>query len=80
MQQRIIALKQMFMSKGMGGEEALRAAYKMLGYNVANQASILSFMDVFMFIGVMFLACIPFVLMVRAKKTKEKVDLSEAMH
>jgi DHA2 family multidrug resistance protein len=39
-------------------------------------------MDVFMFIGVMFLCCIPFVLLVKSnKKAKaKKLDLSEAMH
>jgi DHA2 family multidrug resistance protein len=40
---------------------------------------VLSYMDVFMFTGVIFLICIPFVMMVRGNRGK-KVDMSEAMH
>jgi DHA2 family multidrug resistance protein len=43
------------------------------------QAAVLSYMDVFLYLGVLFLICVPFVLMVRGNK-KSKVDLSEAMH
>ena len=43
------------------------------------QALVLSYMDVFLYIGLMFLICVPFVLFVRAKKNA-KVDLGEAMH
>jgi len=43
------------------------------------QAAVLSYMEAFLYLGVLFLICIPFVLMVKAKKG-QKVDLSEAMH
>jgi DHA2 family multidrug resistance protein len=39
---------------------------------------VLSYMDAFLTLGVLFLICIPFVLIV--KGTKKKVDISEAMH
>lgn len=42
-----------------------------MDYSVTKQAMVLSYMDVFMWIGIMFLICIPFVLFVRAKKKKE---------
>jgi len=52
-----------------------------LDYAVSKQAAVLSYMDVFLYLGVMFLICIPFVLLVRGnRKKKEKLDLSEAMH
>jgi DHA2 family multidrug resistance protein len=40
----------------------------------------LSYMDVFMWLGIAFLICIPFVLLVKQKKVVEKIDLAEAMH
>lgn len=79
-QNRIMGMQHNFMAKGMSGDQALGSAYKMMEYSVGTQAAVLSYMDVFMFIGVIFLVCIPFVLMVKTKKSKEKVDLSEAMH
>jgi len=39
------------------------------------QATVLSYMDVFLWIGVMFLVCVPFVLIL-VKKSKRKVDLA----
>jgi MFS transporter, DHA2 family, multidrug resistance protein len=78
-QQRIQGMQHNFVAKGLAPDVALQSAYKSMDYMVMKQAAVLSYMDVFMFIGVMFLICIPFVLMVRAKKNKG-VDLSEAMH
>jgi len=79
-QNRVSALQHAFMAKGMTADVALQSAYKSLDYMVMKQASVLSYMDAFLGLGVMFLLCIPFVLMVRANKQKQKVDLSEAMH
>jgi len=44
---------------------------------VTKQASVLSYMDVFLYIGVLFLVCIPFVLIVKGNKGK-KLDMSAA--
>ena len=73
-QQRIEQLKIGFMSKGYPANEALEKAYKILELSVTKQATVLSYMDVFMFLGILFLACIPIVLFV--KTGKGKVDLS----
>jgi DHA2 family multidrug resistance protein len=73
-------LQHMFQSKGMAADEALKSGYKLLDYSILKQASVLSYMDAFLWLGVMFLLCIPFVLLVKAKKQAGKVDLSEAMH
>ncbi len=57
-------------------------AYQSLDYAVTKQAAVLSYMDVFLYLGVMFLICIPFVLVVKGKKKEKeaKLNLSEAMH
>ncbi len=78
-QQRVNALQHAYMSKGMTFDVALNAAYKALDYTVTKQAAVLSYMDVFLYLGFMFLICIPFVLLVRGNRRK-KIDLSEAMH
>lgn len=79
-QQRLQALKGSFMAKGMTPDTAMNAAYKMLDLSVTKQATVLSYMDVFLYLGVIFLICIPFILFIKERKNKEKIDLSEAMH
>ncbi len=78
-QQRVAAMQHGFMAKGIPANIALKDSYQSLDYMVMKQASVLSYMDVFLWLGVMFLICIPFVLMVKGNK-KRKVDLAEAMH
>ena len=72
-------MQQNFIAKGMTPDVALNSAYKSLDFMVTKQASVLSYMDVFLYIGIMFLLCIPFVLLVKGNK-KNKIDMSEAMH
>jgi DHA2 family multidrug resistance protein len=78
-QQRVLGLQHSFMNKGHAANIALKEGYQILDYSIAKQAAVLSYMDVFMFIGIMFIICVPFVLMVKSSKDK-KLDLSEAMH
>ena len=78
-QNRVHAMQHAFIAKGMTPDVALNAAYKSLDYVVMKQASVLSYMDAFLGLGVMFLFCVPFVLMVKGNKAK-KMDLAEAMH
>jgi DHA2 family multidrug resistance protein len=47
---------------------------------VSKQAAVLSYMDVFLYLGMLFLLCVPFVIMVKGNKKKKKVDISDAMH
>ena len=75
---RLHALQGGFIAKGMQPDLALKSAYKALDYVVSSQANVLSYMDVFYYLGLIFLICIPFVLFV--KRNKQKLDLSEAMH
>jgi DHA2 family multidrug resistance protein len=68
-----------FESKGMTPDVALKTAYQALDFSITKQAMVLSYMDVFLYIGILFLICVPFILLIREKKNK-KVDLSSAMH
>ena len=77
--QRVNALQHSFMSKGLPPDVALQSAYKALDYAVTKQSGVLSYMEVFLYLGLLFLICIPFMLMVRANRGK-KPDLSEATH
>jgi DHA2 family multidrug resistance protein len=77
--QRVNALQHGFMSKGMPPDVALQSAYKALDYSVTKQTGVLSYMEVFLYLGLLFLICIPFMMMVRGKRGKTP-DLSEAIH
>lgn len=77
-QSRLAALKQSFLAKGIPANIAQQDAYKILNYSVVKQAAVLSYMDVFLYISIMFLICIPFVLMVKGNRGKSKLDLSNA--
>ncbi|HEY8689024.1 MAG TPA: DHA2 family efflux MFS transporter permease subunit [Chitinophagaceae bacterium] len=78
-QQKMQALQHGFMAKGIPSNIALKDSYQTLEYMVMKQASVLSYMDVFLYLGLMFLICVPFVLLVKGNK-KKKLDLAEAMH
>ena len=75
----VSGLQHSFMAKGASFDVALRRAYGALEGIIYKQASVLAYMDVFLYLGVLFLICIPFILMVR-NKAGNKIDMSEAMH
>ena len=79
MQQRVSLMQKGFQGKGMTPDIALKSAYKALDFTVSKQASVLSYMDAFLYLGLLFLICVPFVLLVKGNR-KKKVNLSEAMH
>lgn len=78
-QQRVAGLQHNFISKGMTPDVALKSSYQSLDYIISKQASVLSYMDVFLYLGILFLVCVPIVLMVKSNKGK-KIDMAEAMH
>jgi len=80
LQNNVQGLQRSNMAHGMPPDKALLSAYQALDNAVMRQAAVLSYMDVFLYLGIMFLIAIPFVLMVKANKKAKKVDLSEAMH
>jgi DHA2 family multidrug resistance protein len=73
-QNRINGYQQSFIAKGLAPNIALQDAYKVMDYSVMKQAAVLSYMDVFLYIGLMFLICVPFVLMVKNRKLSQKID------
>lgn len=77
-QEKIRGLQNAFIAKGYSTEIALQKAYKVMELGVTKQSTVLSYMDVFLYLGVLFLFCIPFILLI--KKGKNKVNPSEAMH
>ena len=79
-QQTITGFQKTFESKGMTFDQAREAAYQALNGRVEKQAAVLSYMDVFFYLGLLFLICVPFILFVRKRKGKVKIDMSEAMH
>jgi DHA2 family multidrug resistance protein len=76
--QKLDGLTAKFQSAGMAPNTARSAAYQMMDGTIMQQSSILTYMDVFLYIGLMFLICVPFILMI--KTGKEKVSMAEAMH
>ncbi len=79
-QQQVQRTQHNFMLHGKSTMDALKSAYASLEGMVMKQATVLSYMDVFLYLGIMFLICVPFILIVRGNKEKKKMDLSDAMH
>lgn len=77
-QHRIAGMTANFMAKGYAPNIAHKQALKLIDFSVMKQAVVLSYMDVFLGIGIVFLACIPFVLMI--KRRAGKVEASAAAH
>ena len=77
-QQRVLLLQKGFMSKGFSANEALKKAYQVLDYSVMKQSTVLSYMDIFMALGLLFLFCIPIIFLI--KKAKSTINPADAMH
>ena len=78
-QQRVTGMQHNYMAKGMTSDRALHTAYQAMDFMVMKQAAVLSYMDVFMFIGIIFFCCIPFILVVKGnRQPKGKIDTSAA--
>lgn len=76
---RLGMMQQGLMAKGMPADKAMAASYKFLELNIMKQSFVLSYMDVFMALAVMFLVCVPVVLIfIRNRKDQQPVDLSSA--
>ena len=75
-QQTVQKLQNGFRAKGYSVNEALGKAYKVIEYKVMVQSTVLTYMDIFMYLGILFLLCIPFILLIR--KGKKQVIITEA--
>ena len=76
-QNKLVALQQGMAAKGINPFEAKQAALKLMDVSVTRQAAVLSYMDVFLYVGALFLICIPFIIMAKGKKHPVKVDLGD---
>lgn len=77
-QQRLAGMKAMFLSNGSAVDQAGMQATKLMDAMIMRQAALLTYMDVFLGIGIFFLVCVPVVLLLRP--AKNKVDMSEVGH
>lgn len=77
-QNQINLMQKSFMSKGFTFDQALNKAHQVLDFQVMKQASVLSFMDIFLYLGLVFLFCIPVVLIL--KTGKSMINPADAMH
>jgi len=66
-QNKVLMYQQNFIQKGFVSNEALEKAYAILDLSVTKQAAVLTYMDAFLYLGVLFLVCIPFILIIIKK-------------
>jgi DHA2 family multidrug resistance protein len=76
---RVHSMQASFIQKGMDAQTALKSAYQSLEYTITKQQTVLSYMDVFLYLGILFLIFVPIVLLVKSNKKAGKLDAS-AMH
>jgi len=74
-QERLQQLSWVFRYKGYMNNAANDAASKALDMSVSKQAMIISYMDVFIYLGVFFLVCTPMVLLAKNMKKGEAIHL-----
>ena len=77
-QQRLWMLQKGFMSKGFSSNEAMNKAYQAFEYSVMKQSTVLAYIDIFLYLGILFLLCIPVVFFI--KRSKNKINPADAMH
>ena len=77
---KLNALQGMFVSKGFTPEIATSKALTILSGSVGRQAAVLSYMDIFLYLCLMFLIFVPIMLLVRQKKGAKvsKEDMASA--
>ncbi len=76
-QNRVHQLQQGFISKGFTPNEALGKAYQVMDFSITKQSTVMSYMDIFLYLGIMFLCCIPIILLI--KRGKNKINPADAM-
>lgn len=77
-QQRLQGMQANFMSKGFSANEALQKAQNMMELSVLKQSTVMAYMDIFWYLGLVFLCCIPIMFFV--KRSKNKINPADAMH
>jgi MFS transporter, DHA2 family, multidrug resistance protein len=75
---RVNMYQQGFIAKGFSAQQALSQAYAAIERTLSVQSTILSYQDVFMYVGTFFIICIPFVLLIRVKKNAPAISMGDA--
>lgn len=75
-QAKVRMYQQGFIQKGYAPNEALSKAHQIMDLSVTKQATVLTYMDVFLYLGVLFLICIPVILLVIKKGAGKVVTTS----
>lgn len=75
-QAKLTALQNGLVAKGKDIFTAKQGALALMDHSITKQAAVLSYMDVFLFVGTLFLICIPFILMAKGKE-KHKFDMGD---
>jgi DHA2 family multidrug resistance protein len=78
-QQRVAQMAAGVRHTGIDSITARQTAYAMLDGAVTKQATLLSYMDVFLWVGIMFLVFVPVVL-IFIKRANNKISLNDAAH
>lgn len=78
-QQRLHAMAAGMQARGMTPGNAVKTAYQAMDGSVSVQATILSYMDIFLYVGCMFLACVPIVLLF-IRKSRSKMTMADTAH
>jgi DHA2 family multidrug resistance protein len=76
-QERLKMLTGSFVSKGYDVNSALHNAYGLIARSINQQATFLTYKDLFLYLGSFFLLLIPLLLMFRSKKKKEIEKVEE---
>jgi len=78
-QNRVAMLTAGMRSHGTDSLTSRNMAYQLMDNSATMQATLLSYMDVFMLVGIVFVVFVPFVLLF-VKRSKSKVSLADAAH
>ncbi|MDB5025933.1 MAG: drug resistance transporter, EmrB/QacA subfamily [Mucilaginibacter sp.] len=78
-QNRVAQLARGMRTHGLDSLTSRNTAYQMMDNGATMQATLLSYMDVFMLVGIVFVIFVPFVLLF-VKRSKAKISLADAAH
>jgi len=66
--QTINGIKANMMAHGFSFNQAEKMSYQFMDYTISKQAAVLSYMDIFLYLGIAFMICVPIMLLVKQKK------------
>lgn len=76
--QKMHGMEAAFMAKGMSPDIAHSSALKAIEYSISKQSAVLSYMDIFLWLGIMFIIFVPVILLSRQRKGKLSAEAMSA--